>query len=328
MGLFSKFKETLKNGFGSGSEELNESLTKTRKGFVEKVFDVFNGKEIDEELYEELEEALIQGDVGVNTAIALVEKLREREKKDKIKYAKDLRNVLVEEIVELMGTEAEELHLETDTLNIILVVGVNGVGKTTSIGKLSNRLQKDGYKVILGAADTFRAAAADQLKIWGQRVGIDVISHQEGADPAAVVFDAIAAAKSRKADVLIVDTAGRLQNKTNLMSELSKIRKVIDREAPGALKEVLLVLDATTGQNALSQAKMFGEASGVTGVILTKLDGTAKGGITIGIKAEYNLPVKLIGVGEQIDDMQIFNPQNFVAALFSDIDDDDEQEES
>ena len=324
MGFFAKVKASLGLS-GSSNEELNESLTKTRKGFVEKVFDVFSGKEIDDDLYEELEEALIQGDVGVNTAIDLVEKLREREKRDKIKYAEDLRQALVEEIIALMGDETERLNLTRGELNIILVVGVNGVGKTTSIGKLANYLTKDNYKVILGAADTFRAAASDQLKIWGERVGVDVISHQEGADPAAVVFDAIAASKSRKAEVLIIDTAGRLQNKANLMSELSKIRKVIDREAPGALKEVLLVLDATTGQNALSQAKTFGEASGVTGVILTKLDGTAKGGITIGIRAEYDLPVKMIGVGEQIDDLQIFDPQSFAAALFFDAAEDDEE---
>ena len=324
MGFFAKVKASLGFG-GSSNEELNESLTKTRKGFVEKVFDVFTGKEIDEDLYEELEEALIQGDVGVNTAIDLVEKLREREKRDKIKYAEDLRQALVEEIIALMGSETESLNLTRGELNIILVVGVNGVGKTTSIGKLANYLTNEDYKVILGAADTFRAAASDQLKIWGERVGVDVISHQEGADPAAVVFDAIAASKSRKANVLIIDTAGRLQNKANLMSELSKIRKVIDREAPGALKEVLLVLDATTGQNALSQAKTFGEASGVTGVILTKLDGTAKGGITIGIRAEYDLPVKMIGVGEQINDLQIFDPQSFAAALFLDESEDDEE---
>lgn len=323
MGVFSKLKNSLKSSFGG--DQLTDSLTKTRKGFVEKVFDVFSGKDIDDDLYEELEEALIQGDVGVNTAMELVEKLRAREKKDKIKYAEDLRTVLVEEIVALMGTESVGLNLMDDELNIILMVGVNGVGKTTSIGKLAHRLKKDGHKVILGAGDTFRAAASEQLKIWGERVGVDVISHQEGADPAAVVFDAIAAAKSRKCDILIVDTAGRLQNKTNLMNELSKMRKVIDREAPGALREVLLVLDATTGQNALSQAKSFGEATGVTGVILTKLDGTAKGGVVIGIKAEYDLPVKLIGVGEQIDQMQIFDPQNFVAALFSGMAEDEDE---
>lgn len=309
MGLFSK---------------LNESLSKTRKGFVEKVFDAFTGKEIDDDLYDELEELLIQGDVGVETAIDLVERLREREKRDKLKYAEDLRGALVEEITEIMGDEKAQMNLEPNELNIILMVGVNGVGKTTSIGKLAYLLKQEGHKVIMGAGDTFRAAAAEQLKVWGDRVGCDVISHQEGADPAAVVFDAIAAAKSRGCDVLIVDTAGRLQNKSNLMNELSKMRKVIDREAPGALKEVLLVLDATTGQNAISQAKIFGDATGVTGVILTKLDGTAKGGVVIGIRSEFDLPVKLIGVGEQIDNMEYFDSKAFGQALFAK---DDETEE-
>ena len=306
MGLFSKF---------------NDSLSKTKKGFVEKLFDTFTGKEIDDDLYEELEETLIQGDVGVETALNLVERLREREKTDKLKYAEQLKDVLVEEIAAIMGDEVATLNLDDNSLNIILMVGVNGVGKTTSIGKLANKLKKEGHKVILGAGDTFRAAAAEQLKVWGQRVGCDVISHQEGADPAAVVFDAIAAAKSRNCDVLIVDTAGRLQNKANLMNELAKMRKVIDREAPGCLKEVLLVLDATTGQNAISQAKTFGEASGVTGVILTKLDGTAKGGVVIGIRSEFDLPVKLIGTGEQIDDMEYFDAKEFGRALFSGDDD-------
>ena len=306
MGLFSKF---------------NDSLSKTKKGFVEKLFDTFTGKEIDDDLYEELEETLIQGDVGVETALDLVERLREREKTDKLKYAEQLKDVLVEEIAAIMGDEVAVLNLDDNSLNIILMVGVNGVGKTTSIGKLANKLKKEGHKVILGAGDTFRAAAAEQLKVWGQRVGCDVISHQEGADPAAVVFDAIAAAKSRNCDVLIVDTAGRLQNKANLMNELAKMRKVIDREAPGCLKEVLLVLDATTGQNAISQAKTFGEASGVTGVILTKLDGTAKGGVVIGIRSEFDLPVKLIGTGEQIDDMEYFDAKEFGRALFSGDDD-------
>lgn len=311
MGLFSK---------------LNDSLSKTKKGFVEKLFDTFTGKEIDDDLYEELEETLIQGDVGVETALDLVERLREREKTDKLKYAEQLKDVLVEEIAAIMGDEVASLHLDADRLNIILMVGVNGVGKTTSIGKLAYKLKSEGHKVILGAGDTFRAAAAEQLKVWGQRVGCDVISHQEGADPAAVVFDAIAAAKSRNCDVLIVDTAGRLQNKANLMNELSKMRKVIDREAPGCLKEVLLVLDATTGQNAISQAKTFGEASGVTGVILTKLDGTAKGGVVIGIRSEFDLPVKLIGTGEQIDDMEYFDAKEFGRALFSE--EEFEQEEA
>lgn len=297
---------------------LNDSLSKTRKGFVEKIFDAFIGKEIDDDLYDELEELLIQGDVGVNTAVDLVERLREREKKDKLKYAEQLREALVEEIAEIMGDEKAALDLKAGELNIILMVGVNGVGKTTSIGKLAYLLKQQGHKVILGAGDTFRAAAAEQLKVWGDRVGVDVISHQEGADPAAVVFDAIAAAKSRKCDVLIVDTAGRLQNKANLMNELSKMRKVIDREAPGCLREVLLVLDATTGQNAISQAKIFGDATGVTGVILTKLDGTAKGGVVIGIRSEFDLPVKLIGTGEAIDNMEFFDAKAFGKALFAD----------
>ena len=305
MGLFSK---------------LSDSLSKTRKGFVEKLFDSFTGKEIDDDLYDELEELLIQGDVGVNTAVNLVERLREREKQDKLKYADQLKDALVEEIAEIMGDEVASFDLDPDGLNIILMVGVNGVGKTTSIGKLAYMLKQEGHKVILGAGDTFRAAAAEQLKVWGDRVGCDVISHQEGADPAAVVFDAIAAAKSRKCDVLIVDTAGRLQNKSNLMNELSKMRKVIDREAPGCLKEVLLVLDATTGQNAISQAKIFGDATGVTGVILTKLDGTAKGGVVIGIRSEFDLPVKLIGTGEAIDNMEYFDAKAFGKALFSDED--------
>lgn len=322
MGFFSKLKQVL-TGNKEG-QKLTESLTKTRKGFVDKVFDVFKGKSIDEELYEELEEVLIQGDVGVNTALELVERLREREKKEKIKDAEELKKVLVEEIIEIMGTEPLRLNLAPGELNIILVVGVNGVGKTTSIGKIAYKLKAEGKKVLLAAGDTFRAAAIDQLKVWGQRIGVDVIAHSEGADPGAVVFDAVQAAKNRNIDVLIIDTAGRLHNKVNLMEELKKIRRVIDREAPGALKEVLLVLDATTGQNALSQAKVFGEATGVTGVVLTKLDGTAKGGVVVGIKAERNLPVKLVGVGEKAEDLQEFNPQDFVAALFAEMEDEDD----
>lgn len=321
MGFFSKLKESLKSSFGG--EKLNESLSKTRKGFIYKVFDVFTGRIIDEELFEELEEVLIQGDVGVNTAVDLVEKLRERVNKEKIKDSEQLRKALVEEIIEMMGDEVPKLNLQNSSLNVILVVGVNGVGKTTSIGKLAHKLKSEGKKVILGAADTFRAAAIDQLKVWGQRVGADVISHKEGADPAAVVYDAIQAAIARKAEVLIIDTAGRLHNKVNLMEELKKIKRIIDKEAPGALSEVLLVLDATTGQNALSQAKTFGQTAGVTGVILTKLDGTAKGGVVIGIKAEHDLPVKLIGVGEKMEDLQDFRPQDFVAALFTEVEDED-----
>lgn len=334
MGFFDLFKKKRsaeeKTNAEELNKELNEGLAKTRKGFMEKVFGVISGKTIDDDLYDELEEALIQGDVGVNTSLDLVEKLREREKRDKLKTSTDLQQAFADELVELLGEDETPLNLVDGDLNIILFVGVNGVGKTTSIGKIAYQLKEDGHKVILGAADTFRAAAADQLKIWGERVGCDVVAHQEGADPAAVVFDAIAAAKSRGCDVLLVDTAGRLQNKVNLMNELAKIRKVIDREAPDSLRDVLLVLDATTGQNALNQAKVFKETAGVTGVVLTKLDGTAKGGVVIGIKAEYDLPIKYIGVGEQKEHLQVFYPRTFADALFVDLaaevaeDDDDD----
>ena len=329
MGLFDRLFKKKNTEEATDAEvlnkELNDGLSKTRKGFMEKVFGVLSGKEIDDDLYEELEEALIQGDVGVNTALDLVERLREREKKDKLKNSAQLQEAFADELVELLGEEEQPLNLVSGELNIILFVGVNGVGKTTSIGKIAYQLKEDGHKVILGAADTFRAAAADQLKIWGERVGCDVIAHQEGADPAAVVFDAIAAAKSRGCDVLLIDTAGRLQNKVNLMNELGKIRKIIYREAPGCLRDVLLVLDATTGQNALNQAKVFKETAGVSGVILTKLDGTAKGGVVIGVKAEYDLPIKYIGVGEQKEHLQVFNPRTFAEALFLDIGNEDAQ---
>ncbi len=329
MGLFDRLFKKKNTEEATDAEvlnkELNDGLSKTRKGFMEKVFGVLSGKEIDDDLYEELEEALIQGDVGVNTALDLVERLREREKKDKLKNSVQLQEAFADELVELLGEEEQPLNLVPGELNIILFVGVNGVGKTTSIGKIAYQLKEDGHKVILGAADTFRAAAADQLKIWGERVGCDVIAHQEGADPAAVVFDAIAAAKSRGCDVLLIDTAGRLQNKVNLMNELGKIRKIIDREAPECLRDVLLVLDATTGQNALNQAKVFKETAGVSGVILTKLDGTAKGGVVIGVKAEYDLPIKYIGVGEQKEHLQVFNPRTFAEALFLDIGNEDAQ---
>ena len=329
MGLFDRLFKKKNTEEATDAEvlnkELNDGLSKTRKGFMEKVFGVLSGKEIDDDLYEELEEALIQGDVGVNTALDLVERLREREKKDKLKNSAQLQEAFADELVELLGEEEQPLNLVSGELNIILFVGVNRVGKTTSIGKIAYQLKEDGHKVILGAADTFRAAAADQLKIWGERVGCDVIAHQEGADPAAVVFDAIAAAKSRGCDVLLIDTAGRLQNKVNLMNELGKIRKIIDREAPGCLRDVLLVLDATTGQNALNQAKVFKETAGVSGVILTKLDGTAKGGVVIGVKAEYDLPIKYIGVGEQKEHLQVFNPRTFAEALFLDIGNEDAQ---
>ncbi len=323
MGIFDKLKKTLRTGFGG--EKLEESLSKTRKGFIEKVVDVFTGREIDDDFYDELEEILIQGDVGVNTSITLVENIRNKADKEKIKTAIELKEIFVNEIAELMGTEETSLNLVDNQLNIILVVGVNGAGKTTSIGKLTYKLKNEGKRVLLVAGDTFRAAAIDQLKIWGDRNSVEVVAHQEGADPGAVVYDGIQAAIARKIDVLIVDTAGRLQNKVNLMEELKKIKRIIDRESEGSLSEVLLVLDATTGQNALTQAKMFKETAEVTGVILSKLDGTAKGGIVIGIKSELDLPVKLIGTGEKIEDLQDFNPESFVGALFSEMESGDNE---
>lgn len=294
---------------------LAEGLAKTRQAFVDKVTGVVNSiKPIDEELFDELEEALIQADVGVNTSFKLVDKLRRTARENKLKEAQELKAYLEKEIEEILVAGEHVLHLEKGKLNVILMVGVNGAGKTTSTGKLIHMLKKEGYKVLVAAGDTFRAAAVDQLLIWCQRNGVDLIKHNEGADPAAVVYDGLQAAKSRKCDVLIIDTAGRLQNKTNLMEELKKVRRVIDKEAP-AQQEVLLTLDATTGQNALSQAKIFTEAVGVTGVILTKLDGTAKGGVVLGIQDEYGLPVKFVGTGEKIDNFEPFNPELFSKAL-------------
>jgi len=297
--------------------KLKEGLTKTRENFVEKIEVVFTGrKKIDEELYEELEEVLISSDIGVTTSFELVERLRKEVKIQKIFEPSELTQVLQELITELLGKE-ETLNLAKQGPSVILVVGVNGVGKTTTIGKLANRLKKDGKRVIMAAGDTFRAAAIDQLEVWGERSGIEIIKHQEGADPAAVAYDAVQAAKSRDIDVVIVDTAGRLHNKVNLMEELRKIKRVIEREIPGAPHEVLLVLDATTGQNALQQAKTFQEVAGVTGIVLTKLDGTAKGGVVLGILGETQIPVKWIGIGEGIDDLRPFVPKDFAAALFN-----------
>ncbi len=297
--------------------KLKEGLTKTRENFVGRVEEVFTGrKKIDEELYEELEEVLIRSDVGVNTSLQLVDRLRKEVKLRKISEPSELALVLQELIAELLGEE-EPLILAKQGPSIILVVGVNGVGKTTTIGKLANRLKKDGKRVLMAAGDTFRAAAIDQLEVWGERSGIEVIKHREGADPAAVAYDAVQAAKSRSMDVVLIDTAGRLHNKVNLMEELRKVKRVIEREIPGAPHEVLLVLDATTGQNALQQAKQFQEVAGVTGIVLTKLDGTAKGGVVLGIRGETRIPVKWIGIGEGIDDLRPFVPKEFAAALFN-----------
>lgn len=297
--------------------KLKERLTKTRQGFVDKVERIFTGAgKIDDNLYEELEEALIQSDVGVNTSLELVEQLRKSVKERKISDPAALKEVLQEQITLLLGEESS-LNFASKSPTVYLIVGVNGVGKTTTIGKLARNLGSQGKSVMLAAGDTFRAAAIEQLEVWGERAGVEVIKQAEGADPAAVAFDAVKAAKSRNVDVLLVDTAGRLHNKVNLMNELSKIKRVIEREVPNAPHEVLLVLDATTGQNAIQQVKLFQEAADVTGIILTKLDGTAKGGVILGIQGEAQVPVKLIGIGEGIDDLKTFDPQEFAAALFS-----------
>lgn len=296
-------------------QKIAEGLRKTRESMGQKIDALFGAfTKIDESLFEELEEALILSDVGAATSSEICSRLRSRVKEEGVTDPVKVRGLL-QQVIANMLEGGEELHISTKP-SIILVIGVNGVGKTTTIGKLAANLKGEGKRVILGAADTFRAAAIEQLQVWADRAGVDLIKHGEGADPAAVVFDAIAAGKARNADVIICDTAGRLHNKKNLMDELAKISRVISREAPGCDVEVLLVLDATTGQNALNQARQFQEAAGVTGIILTKLDGTARGGVVIGIKAELNLPVKYIGVGEQIDDLRPFDPAAFAAALF------------
>ena len=296
-------------------DKLKQGLSKTKSSFEEKINNVFsNFRKVDEDLLEELEEALILSDVGVETSTEIISNLRTRIKKEKIEDAEDVKNALREEIKGIFDSLDNSLHLETKP-SVILVVGVNGVGKTTSIGKMANRLKQDGKKVVIAAADTFRAAAVEQLEIWANRAGCELVKREEGVDPASVVFDAIKATKEQNADVLICDTAGRLHNKKYLMDELIKIKKVIDKELPDASKEVLMVLDATTGQNAISQVKAFKETVDITGLVLTKLDGTAKGGVVIGIANENKMPVKFIGIGEKIDDMEIFNSEDFVKAL-------------
>lgn len=320
MSFFKRLRESISSKAEEVTNKFKEGLSKTRNAFVGKVEDLFTRrKKIDEEFYEELEEILIGADVGVNTVLELIDDLRDEVKKRKIEDPAELRPVLSERLVALLGGDGAPQQLKTAAdggLTIYLIVGVNGVGKTTTIGKLAHRLKSEGKSVLLAAGDTFRAAAIEQLEVWGQRAGVDVIRQGQGSDPAAVIFDAVHAAKQRGVDVLICDTAGRLQNKVNLMEELNKIFRVIRREVPEAPHEVLLVLDATTGQNALQQAKLFGEKTGVTGLVLTKLDGTAKGGIVIAIRQEMEIPVKLVGLGEKIDDLQPFDSEQFVHALF------------
>lgn len=295
---------------------LKEGLTKTRKEVGIKINTVLgNYVKIDDEMLEDLEDILISADVGMNTTMKLIDNLRETLIREKINEPSKVKPLLMEEAKKLMNPELNT-GLITKSPTIILIVGVNGVGKTTTIGKLSQRFKNDGKSVVVCAADTFRAAAIDQLEEWGHRANVDVISHKEGSDPAAVVFDAIAAAKARKTDILIVDTAGRLHNKSNLMNELEKINRIIKKNYPEANRETLLVLDATTGQNAMNQAKTFKEASEITGIALTKLDGTAKGGVVIGLQSELEIPIKLVGVGEGIDDLQDFNLDNFIEAIF------------
>ncbi|MFF2482682.1 signal recognition particle-docking protein FtsY [Paenibacillus sp. NPDC058071] len=320
MSFFKKLKESIASKTEAVTNIFKEGLTKTRTAIVEKVEELITRrKKIDEEFYEELEEILIGADVGVNTVMQLIDDLRAEVKKRKIEDAAELQPVLSEKLVGLLKGESNPgLQMSKNGgITVILFVGVNGVGKTTTIGKLAHKFKSEGKSVLLAAGDTFRAGAIEQLEVWGERVGVDVIKQHSGSDPAAVMFDAVQAAKQRNVDVLLCDTAGRLQNKTNLMEELNKIFRVIQREIPDAPHEVLLVLDATTGQNALSQAKLFGEKSGVTGLVLTKLDGTAKGGIVIAIRNELNLPVKLVGLGEKMTDLQEFDSEQFVHALFA-----------
>ena len=297
--------------------KLKQGLTKTRKSLTDKIEKVIIGyADIDDDLLDDLEDALIQADVGVQTSLQLMDDVRAGIKKKKINSPEDLKPFLIERITELLNEGSDETCMAKNPPTVILVIGVNGVGKTTTIGKLGQYYKEEGKSVMFAAADTFRAAAIDQLEIWGKRVGVPVIRHEEGSDPAAVVFDAVKAATARHIDVLIIDTAGRLHNKANLMTELNKIQRVIKREIPDAPHETLLVLDATTGQNAISQAELFTKSAPISGLVLTKLDGTAKGGVVIGLKAQLSMPVKWIGVGEGIDDLRPFVANDFAAALF------------
>lgn len=296
-------------------DKLKNGLGKTRNSLSDKMNNVFsNFRKVDEELLEELEEILIMSDIGVDTSTQIIDALRDRIKKEKIIEENEVKKALKEEMQKILDETPNDLDLSNKP-TVILVVGVNGVGKTTSIGKIANRIKKEGKEVIIAAADTFRAAAVEQIEIWADRANCELVKRPEGSDPASVVFDAIQVAKEQHADVLICDTAGRLHNKKNLMDELGKINKVINRELPDASKETLLVLDGTTGQNAIMQVKAFKETTDITGIVLTKLDGTAKGGVVVGIVAENKIPVKYIGIGEQIDDMEVFNSEDFVEAI-------------
>ncbi|OEH91233.1 signal recognition particle-docking protein FtsY [Bacillus solimangrovi] len=329
MSFFKNLKDKLTKKTDDVTEKFKDGLTKTRDSFAGKVNDlVARYRKVDEEFFEELEEILIGADVGVNTVMELIDVLKDEVKRRNIQDTKEVQSVISEKLVEMFEVDEEDartLNMQQEALTVILFVGVNGVGKTTTIGKMARKLKDEGKSVLLAAGDTFRAGAIDQLEVWGERAGVDVIKHSEGSDPAAVVFDAVQAAKSRNVDVLLCDTAGRLQNKVNLMNELGKIKRVITREIPDAPHEVLLVLDATTGQNAMSQAKQFKEVTDVSGIVLTKLDGTAKGGIVLAIRHELQTPIKYVGLGEGVEDLQQFDPEQFVYGLFAGIMEEEEE---
>ncbi|MGG1593176.1 signal recognition particle-docking protein FtsY [Terribacillus saccharophilus] len=330
--LKNKFSNTNNETDQKTPEKYKEGLKKTRTSFSDRMNNLMaRYRKVDEDFFEELEEVLIASDVGVNTVMDLVDELRMEAKRQNIKDTIQLKDVISEKLVEIyQGDEdkqPQKLKMNDDGLTIYLFVGVNGVGKTTSIGKLAYKLKQEGKKVVMAAGDTFRAGAIEQLQVWGERTGVEVIRHNAGSDPAAVIYDGIKAAQARGADVLLCDTAGRLQNKVNLMNELNKVHRVIEREVPGAPHEVLLVLDATTGQNALAQAKTFQETANVSGIVLSKLDGTAKGGIVLAIRNEMKIPVKFVGLGEQMEDLQEFDPNAFVYGLFADLMQDEEQAE-
>ncbi len=329
MSFFKKLKETFTKTTEAVTKTFTDGLSKTRSAVVDKIGQLIKSRKIDDEFFEELEEILIGADVGVHTVMELTERLRKEVKEKKITNGYELQPILAEQLTNLLRKDNEDLSLQLNPngLSVILFVGVNGVGKTTTIGKIAHKFKEEGKKVLLAAGDTFRAGAIEQLEVWGDRVGVPVVKKEANSDPAAVVFDAIEEAKKTGADILLCDTAGRLQNKANLMQELNKIYRVIEREISDGPHEVLLVLDATTGQNALVQAKTFQEVAKVSGLVLTKLDGTAKGGIVVAIRNELNIPVKFVGLGEKMTDLMAFDPEKYVGALFADfLDGEDDQE--
>ncbi|WP_282138006.1 signal recognition particle-docking protein FtsY [Rossellomorea aquimaris] len=329
MSFFKKLKDKFTQSSDNVSVKFKDGLSKTRNNFTTKVNDlVARYRKVDEDFFEELEEILIGADVGFDTVMELIDELKLEVKRKNIQDTEDVQSVISEKLVEIYQGDSDEdssLNIQDDQLTVLLFVGVNGVGKTTTIGKMAHMFKEQGKNVVLAAGDTFRAGAIEQLEVWGERVEVPVIKQAAGSDPAAVMFDAVQSAKAKKADILICDTAGRLQNKVNLMKELEKVKRVIEREVPGAPHEVLLVLDATTGQNAMVQAKTFKEATNVSGIVLTKLDGTAKGGIVLAIRNELDIPVKYVGLGEKMDDLQPFDAEKYVYGLFSNLVDKEEE---